>query len=70
MDFNSLTEEMLLERERLYTIMGIRCTSRSARKLNPTTKFISWFDECELGGPDDNDDVDDILRDYDYVPTL
>ena len=26
LDFNSLAEDMLLERERLYTIMGIRCT--------------------------------------------
>ena len=66
-DFNSLAEEMLLERERLYTIMGIRCTGRSTRKLNHAAKFIPWFDECELGGPAD-DDVDDIISDPDYVP--
>ena len=26
LDFNSFTEDMLLEREQLYTIMSIRCT--------------------------------------------
>ena len=31
LDFNSLAEDMLLERERLYTIMGIRRTGRSAK---------------------------------------
>ena len=41
LDFNSLAEDMLLERERLYTIMGIRRTGRSARKLDPAAKFIS-----------------------------
>ena len=62
---------MLLERERLYTIMVIRCRGRSTRKLNPTAKFILWFDECELGRPDDNDDcdVDDKIGDLDYVFT-
>ena len=70
LDFNSLTEEMLLERERLYTIMGIRCTSRSARKLDPAAKFILWFDSYELGGPDDDHEVDDIIGDADYVPTM
>ena len=41
------------------------------RKLNPTAKFILWFNECELGRPDDNDDcnVDDIIGDLDYVFT-
>ena len=63
LDFNSLAEDMLLERERLYTIMGIRHTGRSARKLDLATKFIPWFDKCELGGPTDNHDVDDIIGD-------
>ena len=40
LDFNSFVEEMLLERERLYTIMGIRRTGRSVRKLDPAAKFI------------------------------
>ena len=40
LDFNSLAEDMLLERERLYTIMGIRRTGRSVRKLDPAAKFI------------------------------
>ena len=70
LDFNSLAEDMLLERERLYTIMGIRRTGRSARKLDPATKFIPWFDKYELNGPDDDNDVDDIIRDLDYVPTM
>ena len=72
LDFNSLAEDMLLERERLYTIMSIRRTGRSVRKLDPATKFISWFDKYELGGPDDDDDdddVDDIIGDPNYVPT-
>ena len=70
LDFNSLAEDMLLERERLYTIMDIRRTGRSARKLDPVTKFILWFDKCELSGPDNDNEVDDIIRDPDYVPTL
>ena len=70
LDFNSLTEDMLLERERLYTIMSIRRTSRRARKLDPVAKFISWFDNYELGGPDNDDDKgDDIIGDPDYVST-
>ena len=52
----------------MYTIMGIRRTSRSARKLNPAAKFILWYDMYELGGHD-NDDVNDIIRDPDYVST-
>ena len=40
LDFNTLADEMLLERERLYTTMGIRRTSRSARHLDPVAKFI------------------------------
>ena len=73
LDFNSLAKKMLLERERLYAIMGIRRTGRSARKLVPTSQFISWFDKYEFDGPDDDDDddvdVDDIIRDPDYVLT-
>ena len=70
MDFNSLTEDMLLERERLYTIMDIRRIGWSARKLDPVAKFIPWFDNYELDGPDDDDKIDDIIGDSDYVPTL
>ena len=70
MDFNSLVEDMLLERERLYTIMGIRRTSRSARKLDPAVKFILGFNKYELVGPDDDEEIDDIIGDPDYVPTL
>ena len=62
---------MLLERERLYTIMGIRRIGRSTRKLDPAAKFILWFDNYELDGPDDDDDeVDDIIGDLDYILTL
>ena len=70
LDFNSLAEDMLLERERLYTIMGIRRTGRSARKLDPAVKFIPWFDNYVLGGPNDDDEVDNIIGDPDYVPTM
>ena len=71
MNFNSLTEEMLLERERLYKIMGIRCTCRNTRKLDLVAKFIPWYDECELNRPaNDDDDIDDIIGYPDYVPTL
>ena len=70
MDFNSLVEDMMLERERLYTIMGIRHTGRRARKLDLVAKFIPLFDNYKLSGPGDDDEVDDIIRDPDYVPTL
>ena len=42
--------------------------SPSTRKLDSVAKFISWFDKYELGGPDD-DDVDNIIGDPNYVPT-
>ena len=57
---------MLLERECLYSTMGIRSTSLSARHLDPTAKFICWFDMYELGGHEDVD-VDDIIGDPDCV---
>ena len=68
MDFNTLANEILLERGRMYTIMGVQRTS--VRKLDPAAKFISWFDSYEFGGPDDDNEVDDIIRDPDYVPTM
>ena len=68
LDFDILVDEMLLEREHLYTIMGIQCTGRSARYLDPAAKFIHWFDMYEFGGHE-NDEVDDILGDLIYVPT-
>ena len=70
LDFNSLVEDMLLERERLYTIMDIQRTGRSARKLDHVAKFILWFDKYELGGSYEDNDVDDIIGDPDYVPTM
>ena len=70
LDFNFLTEEMLLERERLYAIIGIRRTSRSTRKLDPVAKFIPWFDKYELVGSDDDEEINDIIGDTDYVPTM
>ena len=52
--------------------MGIRRTGRSARKLVPAAKFIPWFDKYELGGPnnDDDNDLDDIIGDPDYIPII
>ena len=66
LDFNTLVNEMMFERDRLYTAMGIRRTGCSARQLDPAAKFISWFDMYELGGHE-NVDVDDIISDPDYV---
>ena len=48
--------------------MDIRRTGRSVRKLNPAAKFILWFDKYEHDGYDD-DDVDDIIGDPDYIST-
>ena len=70
LNFISLAEEMLLKRERWYTIMDIRRTSRSTRKLDPVVKFIPWFDNYELGELDDDNDVDDIIGDPDYISTI
>ena len=70
LDFNSLAEDILLEREQLYSIMGIRRTGRNARKLDLAVKLILWFDKYEFGGSDDDNDVDDIIGDPDYVPTM
>ena len=39
------------------------------RKLDPTVKFIPWFDKCELGRRSD-DVVDDIIGDPHYVSIL
>ena len=50
--------------------MGIRRTGRSARKLDLAAKFIPWFDKYELGGPDDDNEVDDIIGDPDYAPIM
>ena len=68
MDFNTLVDEMLLEREHLYTTMGIRRIGHSTRHLDPAAKFIFWFDVYKLGGHED-DDVDNIIEDPDNVPT-
>ena len=57
---------MLLERECLYTDIGIQCTGRSARQLDPATKFIPWLNMYELSGHEDVD-VDNIIGDPDYV---
>ena len=67
LDFNTFTDETLLEKERLYSVMGIRRTGLSVRHLDPTAKFISWFDMYEFGGHEDND-VDDKIGDLNYIP--
>jgi hypothetical protein len=69
LDFNNLADEMLLERERQYAEMGIRCTERSAGRLDVAAKFIPWFEQNELGGVD-FDEVDDVIGDPTYVPTI
>ena len=50
--------------------MGIWRTGQNVRKLDPAAKFIPWFDKYELGEPDNDNDVDDIIGDPDYVPTM
>jgi hypothetical protein len=69
LDFNNLADEMLLERECQYAEKGIRRTGRSTCRLDAATKFIPWFEHNELGG-DDFDEVDDVIRDPTYVPTI
>jgi hypothetical protein len=69
LDFNNLSNEMLLERERQYAKKDIRRTGRSASRLDAAAKFIPWFEENELGG-DDFDEVDDVTGDPTYVPTI
>ena len=69
LDFNNLTDEMLLERERQYAEKGIQRTGRSAGRLDAVAKFIPWFEQNELG-EDDFDEVDDIIGDPAYVPKI
>jgi hypothetical protein len=69
LDFNNLAYEMLLERERQYAEKGIRRIGRSTGHLDAAAKFISWFEQNELGG-DDFDEVDGIIGDPTYVPTI
>jgi hypothetical protein len=69
LDFNNLTNEMLLERERQYAKKGIRRTEKNTGRLDAAAKFISWFEQNELGG-DDFDEVDDIIGDPTYVPKI
>jgi hypothetical protein len=69
LDFNNLSDEMLLERERQYAKKDIRRTGRSAGRLDAAAKFIPWFEENELGG-DDFDEVDDVTGDPTYMPTI
>ena len=60
---------MLLKRERQYAKKGIRRTEKNTGRLDAAAKFISWFEQNELGG-DDFDEVDDLTRDPTYVPTI
>ena len=69
LDFNNLADEMLFERERLYAEKGIRRTGRSASHLDVAAKFIPWFEQAELG-EDDFDEIDDVIGDPTYVPTI
>ena len=67
-DFNTLADEMLLERERQYAAMGIRRTGRSASFLDLAARFVPWYETCQIGGIE-NEEVDDIVGDPDYVLT-
>jgi hypothetical protein len=48
LDFNNLTDVLLLEREHQYTEKGIQCTIISVSRLDVATKFISWFEHNKL----------------------
>lgn len=50
LSFETLSNEMLLERERLYAHMSRRRTSRSANFLDSISWFITWYDVCKRGG--------------------
>ena len=67
-EFNTLADEMLFERERQYATRGIHRTGRSARCLDPAARFVRWYETCPIGGIE-NEDVDDIVGDPDYVLT-
>ena len=69
LDFNTLAEDILLEKESQLEAMGIRQTGRSARCLEPAARFVPWYEEYELGGHSD-DNIDDIVDDPDYVPGM
>ena len=43
LDFNTLAEDILLERESQLKAMGIRRTGRSARCLEPAARFVPWY---------------------------
>ena len=69
LDFNTLAENILLERESQLQAMGICRTGRSAKCLEPAARFVLWYEEYELGGQND-DNLDDIVDDPDYVPGM
>ena len=69
LDFNTLTKDIMLERESQLKVMGIRRTGRSARRLELAARFVPWYEEYELGGQSD-DNLDDIVDDPDYVPGM
>ena len=69
LDFNTLAEDILLERESQLKAKGIRRTGRSARCLEPVARFVPWYEEYELGGHSD-DNLDDTVDDPDYVPGM
>ena len=66
LDFNTLAEDILLERESQLKAKGIRRIGRSARCLEPSARFVPWYEVYELGGHSD-DNLDDIVDDPDYV---
>ena len=69
LNFNTLAENILLERESQLKAMGIRRTGRSARCLESAARFVPSYEEYELGGHRD-DNLDDIVDDPDYVPGM
>ena len=69
LNFNNLADEMLLKRKHQYTEKGIRCTGRSAGCLDTAAKFIPWFEQNELEG-DEFDEVDDVIRDPNYIHAI
>jgi len=69
LDFNNLADEMMLDRKRRCTKKDIWRTGSSTGRLDVVAKFIPLFEHNELGG-DECEEVDDVIGDHTYVPTI
>jgi len=69
LDFNNLVDEMMLDREHQCTKKDIWRTESSAGRLDVVAKFIPLFEHNDLEG-DECEEVDDVIGDHTYVPTI